>query len=74
MTLSNSLTIIKRCVNCEIGTDLIFKLHYIDLQTLIFNLECDNLKQYLKTLQKQSDAKNGITNRVDAKAEDYESL
>ena len=56
------------------GTDLIFKLHYIDLQILIFNLECDNLKQYLKTLQKQSDAKNGISNRVEAKAEDYESL
>jgi len=56
------------------GTDLIFKLHYIDLQILIFNIECDNLKQYLKTLQKQSDAKNGIANRVEAKAEDYESL
>ena len=72
--LPNSLTILRRAVKLQIQSCLIKTLNYIDLQSLIFSLEIDDLQQYLLTLRKQKDAENGISERVEASEEDFNNL
>lgn len=74
ISLPNSLTILKRAVKLRIDGYILKTENYIDLQSLIFSLEIDELQQYLATLKKQKDAQNGISERVEASEEDFNNL
>lgn len=69
-----SLLVYKRAIKVGITSNLIEKLHFIDLQILILSLEIDNLISYHKELRKVQLQKRGIKEIIKAKPEDYEKL
>ena len=70
----NSLMILKNAISSGIDGYIIKTLNYIDLQTLVLNLNIDKVKQLLKELRQQQLSKRGIKAEEEATASDYEKL
>lgn len=53
LDLPFSMKILKRSIAVKIPSDVIYSLHFIDLEILLFSFEIDTIREYIKQIRNQ---------------------